>query len=229
MDVKFNRRRAIQYVAGLGLPALLLPDWLRSRAYELPPVMHQPGELAEAAPTGARRALVGGVVAANGSSLVVRDAQGLHPVVIDPSTEIHHALGAPAYDLAPRPVVRGFRENDALWIAGKRETNGSLLAEHVDINFILFTGGLVIGSGRRYVDAQRQVGRSTAFEQKISRAWLSSSVRILKLDAAGRFVPALLAEMNIGQYIGFKGYRADDGSVVADVLLLGNGEPPGQH
>jgi hypothetical protein len=158
----------------------------------------------------------------------VRDAEGLHPVVFDDQTEVHRAVGAPTYDLAPPAVARRFRTGDELWIAGKPSADGSLHAVHIDVNFVAFAGGIAAAAGPRHVDARLQIRKSLQFEPQITRLQLAPSGRILKLDATGRYVPARLDELNLGQYIGMNGYRAEDGSLVVTTLLLGNGKSPGQ-
>ncbi|NIW98873.1 MAG: hypothetical protein GWN13_11620 [Phycisphaerae bacterium] len=235
---KFTRRQLLQYVGGLGLSSVFLPSWLQTKSYNLPSVIehnlppaegpnsipHQSSELATV--------IVGELVALMGRKIVVRDAEGLHPATIDEQIQIQRALGAPVYDLAPQPpanqdMAKELQIGDALWVVGKPSPDGSLHVTHMDVNWFINQGGIALGSDRNYLETRLQIGVTPEFENNVTRVWLASSIRILKLNTEGLFVPARLEEMNMGQHIGLQGYRArEDGSLIANTLLLGDGKPP---
>jgi len=168
---------------------------------------------------------IGRVQSIDGQKLIVIDGEGPHEAYMASSVTITRAVGSPSitglFEVVSGPDVP-IRVGDVVALSGVK---GRGEVDTVTVNWFIGRGGLIQAVGPDYVDL-RQTKRQAelAFEDTPTRVWVAPQATIEKLDANGRYVPASMNDLSLGQYVFFQGLVANDGSMV--VMNLGIGKAP---
>lgn len=239
IHAQFGRRTVLRALPATIMSAFV-PAWVLDGSLKLPKLVT--GSRTTDPNFRAKRinpnVAVGGVEAVNAQRLIVRNAEGLHVVIMNGRTAIDKVLGDPAHLRLIDHDLGRVHVGDTVWVRGVRDTGGELSAQYIIVNWILGWAGIAVdyghANGRTWMSVRNQVGgwmgRSPeSYESEVNSILVDPSCHFHMLNGSSlKYVPATVEDTVRGQYLAYQAMRADDKSlVITDVVLGWRMPPPG--
>lgn len=148
IHAQFGRRTVLRALPATIMSAFV-PAWVLDGSLKLPKLVT--GSRTTDPNFRAKRinpnVAVGGVEAVNAQRLIVRNAEGLHVVIMNGRTAIDKVLGDPAHLRLIDHDLGRVHVGDTVWVRGVRDTGGELSAQYIIVNWILGWAGIAVDYG----------------------------------------------------------------------------------
>ena len=156
---------------------------------------------------------IGRLAAMDGDVLTIVDGEGDHLVVADDATILSRPSG---HQWATDRDLSRLRIGDSVAVAGHRQPDGSLLAVVLSANAFVTHDGIITSRAQDYMDVRLRLDRlSTEYAEDSTRVWFAPGLNVEQLRPLGGKEPRSVGDLQVGTWVSFQGFFADNGDWVA--------------